>query len=84
MLLPQSDAFTTLRNRLDCVPNGKVLSSDMSDRRSTCDFPCREYVQQINFQELLQQFKAVQQKHFINKHPRSPHLTNLTKNLSND
>ncbi|XP_015778657.1 PREDICTED: protein VAC14 homolog [Acropora digitifera] len=55
-----------------------------SDRRSTCDFPCREYVQQINFQELLQQFKAVQQKHFINKHPRSPHLTNLTKNLSND
>ena len=28
MLLPQSDAFTTLRNRLDCVPNGRVLSSD--------------------------------------------------------
>ena len=29
MLLPQSDAFTTLRNRLDCVPNGRVLSSDI-------------------------------------------------------
>ena len=28
MLLPQSDAFTTLKNRLDCVPNGRVLSSD--------------------------------------------------------
>ena len=27
MLLPQSDAFTTLRNRLDCVPNGRALPS---------------------------------------------------------
>lgn len=80
MLLPQSDAFTTLKNRLDCVPNGRVLSSDTSDRRSLCDFPCREHVQKINFQDLLQQFRTVQQKHFINRHSRSPHLA---KNLLN-
>jgi len=80
MLLPQSDAFTTLRNRLDCVPNGRVLSSDVSDKRGAQDFPCREHVQRINFQELLQQFKTVQQKHFINKHSRSSHLA---KNLLN-
>lgn len=80
MLLPQSDAFTTLKNRLDCVPNGRVLSSDASDRRSLCDFPCREHVQKINFQDLLQQFRTVQQKHFINRHSRSPHLA---KNLLN-
>ena len=27
MLLPQSDAFTTLRHRLDCVPNGHILQT---------------------------------------------------------
>jgi len=42
------------------------------------DFPLREHVQNINFKELLHQFKTVQQKHFINKHSRSPHLA---KNL---
>ncbi|CAH3026669.1 unnamed protein product [Porites evermanni] len=80
MLLPQSDAFTTLRNRLDCVPNGRVLSCDLSDKRGLLDFPCREHVQRINFQELLQQFKTVQQKHFINRHSRSSFLA---KNLLN-
>ncbi|XP_020613432.1 protein VAC14 homolog [Orbicella faveolata] len=78
MLLPQSDAFTTLRNRLDCVPNGRVLSSDISNNQGAHDFPLREHVQNINFKELLHQFKTVQQKHFINKHSRSPHLA---KNL---
>lgn len=29
MLLPQSDAFTTLRHRLDCVPNGRVLTEQI-------------------------------------------------------
>lgn len=80
MLLPQSDAFTTLRNRLDCVPNGRVLSSDVSDKRGLLDFPSREHVQRINFKELLQHFRTVQQKHFINKHPRSSFLA---KNLLN-
>ena len=56
------------------------LSFSFSDKRGAGDFPCREHVQRINFQELLQQFKTVQQKHFINKHSRSPHLA---KNLLN-
>ncbi|XP_027047389.1 protein VAC14 homolog [Pocillopora damicornis] len=80
MLLPQSDAFTTLRNRLDCVPNGRALPSGISDTHGAHDFPLREHVQRINFKELLHQFKTVQQKHFINKHSRSPHLA---KNLLN-
>ena len=29
MLLPQSDAFNTLKNRLDCVPNGRALSEQI-------------------------------------------------------
>ena len=29
MLLPQSDAFTTLRHRLDCVPNGRILTEQI-------------------------------------------------------
>ena len=51
-----------------------------SDTHGAHDFPLREHVQRINFKELLHQFKTVQQKHFINKHSRSPHLA---KNLLN-
>lgn len=49
-----------------------------SNNQGAHDFPLREHVQNINFKELLHQFKTVQQKHFINKHSRSPHLN---KNL---
>ncbi|EDO30641.1 predicted protein [Nematostella vectensis] len=73
MLLPQSDAFTTLRHRLDCVPNGRVLADQTSSDQAQNDMETRENVQRINFEELKQHFKAVQRKHLIAKHRGSEH-----------
>ena len=40
------------------------------DDRTPQDFGPREHVERINFQELLQHFKNLQQKHFMSKHAR--------------
>ncbi|XP_031569488.1 protein VAC14 homolog [Actinia tenebrosa] len=73
MLLPQSDAFTTLRHRLDCVPNGRVLSEQTYRDEARQDFETREHVQRINFEDLKQHFIAVQKKHMVTKHRKPKH-----------
>ncbi|KXJ24188.1 protein VAC14 homolog [Exaiptasia diaphana] len=82
MLLPQSDAFNTLRHRLDCVPNGRVLNEQhRRNKESQEDYETREHVQKINFEELKQHFMKVQKKHLVTKHHR-PSLNR--QNLLND
>lgn len=58
MLLPQSEAFHTLRTRLACLPTGLLLQHDTS--RSGPDSSARSA---IDFQELLDHFQKVQDSH---------------------
>lgn len=58
MLLPQSEAFHTLRTRLACLPTGLLLQHDTA--RSVVDNSARSA---IDFQELLDHFQKVQDSH---------------------
>ncbi|XP_077530253.1 protein VAC14 homolog [Haemaphysalis longicornis] len=59
MLLPQSEAFHTLRTRLACLPTGLLLQHDTTGR-SVVDNSARSG---IDFQELLDHFQQVQDSH---------------------
>ncbi|XP_075215817.1 protein VAC14 homolog isoform X2 [Lycorma delicatula] len=62
MLLPQAEAFHTLRNRLDCIPKLQLHSSNNQNaavRRE--DFRIKK--SKINFDNLVQHFITVQEKH---------------------
>lgn len=59
MLLPQSEAFHTLRTRLACLPTGLLLQHDTT-ARSVVDNSARCG---IDFQELLDHFQKVQDSH---------------------
>ncbi|CAC5400919.1 VAC14 [Mytilus coruscus] len=62
MLLPQSEAFKLLRYRLDCIPHYQLAL--MNDRQKTkLSTDQRPFVSHLNFQDLLQHFKQVQEKH---------------------
>ena len=65
MILPQSDAFLLLKQRLDCVPNyyNKIahtseISSLIKKEESTF-----KQSHSIDFKQLLQHFIQVQEKH---------------------
>ncbi|XP_017463634.1 PREDICTED: protein VAC14 homolog [Rhagoletis zephyria] len=53
MLLPQTDAFNLLKNRLQCVPN-YWGQTPIEERNSL------QYKSNIKFEDLLQHFKKVQ------------------------
>ncbi|XP_055376093.1 protein VAC14 homolog [Condylostylus longicornis] len=56
MLMPQTDAFMSLKNRLQCVPNywgQSPLKDELSIQSQS----------QIDFDELLQHFQKIQQMH---------------------
>lgn len=59
MLLPQSSAFHTLRNRLECVPNFQLLSLPESKSNKQEKVPSKKF----NFADLLSHFQEIQQKH---------------------
>ncbi|XP_015918510.1 protein VAC14 homolog [Parasteatoda tepidariorum] len=62
MLLPQSDAFHTLKNRLACVPNVQLmppLKSKSKEDRKPPSF--------INFDELISHFKELQDRRLKEK-----------------
>ncbi|CAB3376141.1 Hypothetical predicted protein [Cloeon dipterum] len=60
MLMPQTDAFHTLRRRLNCIPKiGESKSSPWKETRSE--------VNKINFAELLSHFQDVQQRHSVQR-----------------
>lgn len=67
MLLPQSDAFSTLRHRLDCVPNGHILQAPQTKGK---DLEKRENAKKIDFSALLQHFKTVQRNHLARRHEK--------------
>ena len=60
MILPQSEAFLMLKQRLDCVPNyySKVtdVERDVKSQLSSSSSP-------IDFKQLLAHFIQVQEKH---------------------
>jgi len=67
MLLPQSSAFTMLRNRLDCVPNVHQLPPALKDHTLSKgkDFDVRKGIRKIDFVELLDHFIQIQKTHAL-------------------
>lgn len=69
MLLPQSSAFQLLSHRLQCVPNPQLMRSGHSEaaaKTSPKDGSVR-----IDYNELLQHFEKVQNKHLEVRHQRA-------------
>ncbi|CAL4118608.1 unnamed protein product [Meganyctiphanes norvegica] len=64
MLLPQSDAFTLLRCRLNCVPPAHLLKHSLGQKEQKMP------AQNIDFDELLKYFCSIQEKHRIYKHQK--------------
>lgn len=64
MLLPQSDAFTLLRCRLNCVPPAHLLKHTHGTTEE------RHLASSIDFQELLSHFSSIQEKHRKYKHQK--------------
>lgn len=74
MILPQSDAFMLLKQRLDCVPNyyNKVAESGAVKKAYLGHGGLEGKVENaIDFKELLTHFIEVQKKHkFFKKNSR--------------
>ncbi|KAF5274813.1 hypothetical protein FQR65_LT00396 [Abscondita terminalis] len=66
MLLPQTEAFHTLRSRLACIPS---LHLECAHRRDVATVPKKlpERMNEINFERLLNHFVEVQNRHKENK-----------------
>eukprot|EP00794_Sanderia_malayensis_P019211 gene19211-21135_t len=72
MLLPQSAAFTLLRNRLDCVPNmhfAPVASKARPDADS--NIVQEMTIKKVDFKELLDHFLFIQHKHAVSRKAKS-------------
>ncbi|SAM08734.1 hypothetical protein [Absidia glauca] len=85
MLLPQSSAFSTLRNRLSSVsslgflnvmPKSTSTGTESALKRPSLKTANKNEEPAIKFQELLQHFKSVQTRH---ERQRRQSLQNLTK-----
>nr|XP_037275727.1 protein VAC14 homolog [Rhipicephalus microplus] len=65
MLLPQSEAFHTLRTRLACLPHPSLQQMDTGAtvRRFVENNSAERCKSEINFQELLEHFQKVQESH---------------------
>ena len=65
MILPQSDAFLMLKQRLDCVPNyyNKIADSAKINTTSSINEERIKHECNIDFKQLLQDFIQVQEKH---------------------
>ncbi|CAN9505606.1 unnamed protein product [Ophioblennius macclurei] len=75
MLLPQSQAFQLLSNRLSCVPNPDLMrtvdESKYMDSKKQQSASKRASHAQMDYGELLQHFDRVQSKHLEVRHQRS-------------
>lgn len=68
MLLPQTEAFNTLQQRLNCIPSLHLrCCSDQSLKVGKTTKDCSVHSKYINFTELLQHFVSVQDKHHQQK-----------------
>ncbi|XP_064466584.1 protein VAC14 homolog [Ornithodoros turicata] len=63
MLLPQSEAFHTLRTRLACVPNVQLSPLQEQKILPSDDAKSRYCTAKINFIELQEHFQQVQDRH---------------------
>ncbi|XP_063441015.1 protein VAC14 homolog [Mytilus trossulus] len=63
MLLPQSEAFKLLRYRLDCIPHYQLALMNDKQKTKSSVADQRPFVSHLNFLDLLQHFKQVQEKH---------------------
>lgn len=64
MILPQSEAFTTLHRRLTAIP----LNFNPVPTTKTSQHPVGSLKYDIDFQRLLKHFNSVQEKHKEQKH----------------
>lgn len=74
MLLPQSQAFQLLSNRLSCVPNPDLMRTvDESKHMDSKQLSASKRASQtlIDYGELLQHFDRVQNKHLEVRHQRA-------------
>lgn len=64
MVLPQSDAFFMLKQRLDCVPNyfNKISDKNPAQSQSGSGHSTNQS-SNIDFKELLEHFVKIQEKH---------------------
>ncbi|XP_077309665.1 protein VAC14 homolog [Lithobates pipiens] len=69
MLLPQSSAFQLLSHRLQCVPNPQLIRSGHSEAAAKTS--PKDGSVQIDYNELLQHFEKVQNKHLEVRHQRA-------------
>ncbi|XP_053707899.1 protein VAC14 homolog [Synchiropus splendidus] len=81
MLLPQSQAFQLLSNRLRCVPNPELMrtveeSKYMDSKLQSASK--RACYTDMDYGELLQHFDCVQSKHLEVRHQRSGRATEHT------
>ncbi|KAJ8985918.1 hypothetical protein NQ317_010675 [Molorchus minor] len=78
MLLPQTEAFTTLRTRLSCIPSLHLHCDDNNvlEKRVSKE-------SNINFQQLLNNFIQVQEKHKEYKKSMRTKEISLDKDMSN-
>jgi len=63
MLLPQSGAFETLRNRLSCAPNPALLPP-----QSTLHGKAAPFKLDFDFEPLLEHFVEIQERHTTSRH----------------
>ncbi|XP_066504721.1 protein VAC14 homolog [Hoplias malabaricus] len=78
MLLPQSQAFQLLSNRLRCVPNPELMRTvdlPKPDSKKCANQP------QVDYKELLQHFDRVQSKHLEVRHQRTGHTEHPDRKL---
>ncbi|XP_069757097.1 protein VAC14 homolog isoform X1 [Narcine bancroftii] len=65
MLLPQSKAFQLLSQRLQCVPNPELMRTTPCEKAMPSS---RQVPSEIDYDELLQHFEKVQNKHLEIRH----------------
>ncbi|XP_072925800.1 protein VAC14 homolog isoform X1 [Hemitrygon akajei] len=78
MLLPQSKAFQLLSQRLQCVPNPELMRATPSEKSTTAN---RQVPSEIDYNELLQHFEKVQNKHLEARHQRAGRNDQLERKL---
>ncbi|KAG8562377.1 hypothetical protein GDO81_015658 [Engystomops pustulosus] len=69
MLLPQSSAFQLLSHRLQCVPNPQLMRSGHDEPPPPSSPKSESEI--IDYEELLQHFEKVQNKHLEVRHQRA-------------
>uniref|UniRef100_A0AAY4DU86 Protein VAC14 homolog n=1 Tax=Denticeps clupeoides TaxID=299321 RepID=A0AAY4DU86_9TELE len=68
MLLPQSQAFQLLSNRLSCVPNPELMRTTDDSQECGAKRPTQAH---MDYGELLEHFDRVQSKHLEVRHQRA-------------